>query len=362
MTQTRRTTCLDLANEVEQYIVRCDSDVPSWRYDDEQRVEMVASFIQGLNAIEGVELLQRFVAKVIENEDQYDTRTIVIPALQFVLDLKTGQPLAESISSVVGQLLSTAVKRLEEAIAVQPERPQDWSRAADVKCDCADCRELRAFLVDPARRVLRLAVRKDRRRHLHSQIDGAQLDLTHVTDRNGSPHTLVCTKNQASFERRLKQFAEDKRHLAELISFGMWISPEPPEPQTPRRIKRRHANNAIHSGSNKVQETTTSTQPVSNQGARGIKRTQSKDRGGTTSPQKPTARQAQFLAFILDFQKLNHGVAPSHVDFQKYFELTPPSVNSMLKRLDERGFISRVPGQARSITITIDPTLIPPLE
>jgi repressor LexA len=51
-----------------------------------------------------------------------------------------------------------------------------------------------------------------------------------------------------------------------------------------------------------------------------------------------------------------------HAVLQRYFNLTPPSVNSMLARLEQRGFIRRIPGQARGITLTIDPALLPPLE
>ena len=59
----------------------------------------------------------------------------------------------------------------------------------------------------------------------------------------------------------------------------------------------------------------------------------------------------------------NHaGLAPSHADFQKHFDLTPPSVNSMLIRLEQRGFIKRIPGQARAIQIVISPDSIPKLE
>ena len=39
-----------------------------------------------------------------------------------------------------------------------------------------------------------------------------------------------------------------------------------------------------------------------------------------------------------------------------------PSVNSMLIRLEQRGFIRRTPRVARAIEISIDPDLIPPLE
>ena len=56
------------------------------------------------------------------------------------------------------------------------------------------------------------------------------------------------------------------------------------------------------------------------------------------------------------------GVAPRHADFQRFFNLTPPSVNSMLVRLEQRGFIRRVPGKARAIEIILELDGIPPLD
>lgn len=82
-----------------------------------------------------------------------------------------------------------------------------------------------------------------------------------------------------------------------------------------------------------------------------------------TSKSAPTRQQGQFLAFIRKYMMRNeHGVAPTHAAFQKFFDLTPPSVNSMLIRLEQRGFIKRTPGQARGIQLIITPDLIPPLE
>ncbi len=75
---------------------------------------------------------------------------------------------------------------------------------------------LSRFLSDPAQQVGRFPLRKDRRQHLHQQIDRHRLDLTHVTERVGSPQTLVCTKTQASYERRQKQYEVDQKLLAEL--------------------------------------------------------------------------------------------------------------------------------------------------
>jgi hypothetical protein len=79
-----------------------------------------------------------------------------------------------------------------------------------------------------------------------------------------------------------------------------------------------------------------------------------------TPPGGPTRQQGQFLAFIQEYMMRNQaGVAPSHADFQRFFDLTPPSVNSMLIRLEQRGYIRRIPGQARAIELLIRPDCIP---
>ena len=80
-------------------------------------------------------------------------------------------------------------------------------------------------------------------------------------------------------------------------------------------------------------------------------------------PGGPTRQQGQFLAFIHQYLMRNEaGVAPSHADFQRFFNLTPPSVNSMLIRLEQRGFIRRIPGKARAIELAINLDWLPPLD
>jgi SOS-response transcriptional repressor LexA len=56
------------------------------------------------------------------------------------------------------------------------------------------------------------------------------------------------------------------------------------------------------------------------------------------------------------------GVAPTHAILQQFFNLTAPSVNSMLVRLERRGFIRRIPGKARAIELTISMEWIPQLD
>jgi len=73
-----------------------------------------------------------------------------------------------------------------------------------------------------------------------------------------------------------------------------------------------------------------------------------------------TDKQGQYLAFILQYEKIN-GVAPAHADIQKYFKVTPPTVNQMIKTLENKGLIRKKAGVPRSIKILTDETLIPKL-
>ena len=74
-----------------------------------------------------------------------------------------------------------------------------------------------------------------------------------------------------------------------------------------------------------------------------------------------TERQGQFLAYINQYSILN-GCAPAEADMQRFFQITPPSVHSMVLTLERRGFIRRIPGQARSITLIVSSESLPPLK
>ena len=90
---------------------------------------------------------------------------------------------------------------------------------------------------------------------------------------------------------------------------------------------------------------------------------QVKTKDDTSTSGGPTGQQGQFLAYIHEYINANHrGVAPTHAEFQRFFNLTAPSVNSMLKRLEGKGYIRRIPGKTRAIELTIDLELIPPLD
>ena len=70
--------------------------------------------------------------------------------------------------------------------------------------------------------------------------------------------------------------------------------------------------------------------------------------------------QGQYLAFIHNYTMM-FGRAPAEADLRSFFRTTPPTIHQMILRLEEKGLISRVPHQARSIRILVDADQIPRL-
>jgi hypothetical protein len=75
---------------------------------------------------------------------------------------------------------------------------------------------LGAFLAAPDQAKWYLKAVQHRRSHVEQCVQNAACDLKLTTERRGSPHTLVATKNQASYERRAEQRRQDLEHVSAL--------------------------------------------------------------------------------------------------------------------------------------------------
>jgi DNA-binding MarR family transcriptional regulator len=78
-------------------------------------------------------------------------------------------------------------------------------------------------------------------------------------------------------------------------------------------------------------------------------------------PSKWTEKQGQYLAFLYNYTKI-HGRSPAEAEMERYFRVTQPTVHQMILRLEEKGLISRAPGQARSIKLLVPDEEIPQLK
>jgi hypothetical protein len=73
-----------------------------------------------------------------------------------------------------------------------------------------------------------------------------------------------------------------------------------------------------------------------------------------------TAKQGQYLAFIHHYTKV-HRRAPAELDLERYFQVSPPSIHGMVKTLERNGLIEKIPGQARSMRVLVQPEHLPKL-
>ncbi|HEX5119722.1 MAG TPA: 2OG-Fe(II) oxygenase [Pseudonocardiaceae bacterium] len=96
------------------------------------------------------------------------------------------------------------------AILARPRREDDDWSIVWTGCRCELCDTLGTFLGSRTRRTFEWPLAKDGRRHVHTQIDSADLPVRHQTRRQGRPYTLVLTKTDELFTR-----ATTARHTAE---------------------------------------------------------------------------------------------------------------------------------------------------
>ncbi len=113
-----------------------------------------------------------------------------------------------------GDLAADCAARLRVRLARRQRSPGDWSiELLAGGCTCELCDSLRAFLSDKSRRTFEWPLAKERRRHVHSRIDAAELPVSHLTRRQGRPYTLVLSKTDALFAHEREARIRDESDL-----------------------------------------------------------------------------------------------------------------------------------------------------
>jgi Mn-dependent DtxR family transcriptional regulator len=74
-----------------------------------------------------------------------------------------------------------------------------------------------------------------------------------------------------------------------------------------------------------------------------------------------TEKQGQYLAFIFYYTKIN-GMSPAQTDFQRYFNVSPPTVHQMILQLEKKNLITKQANTPRSIAIAIPEQQLPSLK
>ena len=208
--------CRRLADRAVASLVTFD-DQPTendWRIARVNRPALLGSLVKSILAVAADQPLAYLIEHVLSRDDKYDLTDSHLAAI-FALESWLVRKLAEP-HRAISRWIAECRSALESRVAQVPQKPTDYRRAAKLSCRCSDCRELASFLAKTDESVHRFPVRKDRRRHLHQIIARHKCDLTHVTERRGSPYTLVCTKTTASYDAARQIHERDKKNLTRL--------------------------------------------------------------------------------------------------------------------------------------------------
>jgi hypothetical protein len=156
------------------------------------------------------EALLKLAELILSNPTRWSMDRVVIPTLT---------DLSPSIRSMpaVQSLRTAALKHLQTRMALPLAPFADAGRDSSViKCGCEHCSRVKVFLEDPVAREWRIKVATGIREHITTAGSGA--DLVFFTEKRGTPYTLVCTKSEASYARRVQERVVD-RDLVEKLGW-----------------------------------------------------------------------------------------------------------------------------------------------
>ena len=141
------------------------------------------------------------------------------------------------------ELLTYCISQLEVSVQKVPE-----SNAKPVKfsCSCKDCIELKDFLRHPTQVQRQFRIGKDKGRHLRQQLDKSSVN---VTDRYGSPRTLMVTKKNISYQ---KDSWKQKQEQALLTSLQPLLAVTGASSQNEPPNKKQKSNIKVASGSSYI--------------------------------------------------------------------------------------------------------------
>lgn len=176
--------------------------------------ESLPYLLEALLAAGNDEDVTRVIELVRQSPDEFRLEHCQVPTLKMLVSKlrKSGGEVHPRIAA----WLASVRRDLEQATAEAPTPPTDWSRPAEVDCQCRFCGPLNTFLADPASEVTRIAAPEAMRGHLIDKIARHRCDVTHALERKGSPYSLVLTKTTGSFNRALNEYASNRRLLREL--------------------------------------------------------------------------------------------------------------------------------------------------
>lgn len=209
--------CAWLCKHAVDALEKMDQTPPSrsWDYHRLDKPALLVALIQAMLAVDATKPLGRLIDHTLACDDRYDLTKDHIAAL-FALEPRLKRQ--STTNQVISRWIREICHQLRQRTTQAPQEPVDYRRESKLSCNCSDCQALSRFLANPNQQLARFPLAKARRQHLHGIIESNRCDNTHITERQGSPFTLVCIKTTASFEAACRIYEGDLRNLTWVVA------------------------------------------------------------------------------------------------------------------------------------------------
>jgi len=183
-----------VADQVERFTARYER--PHFHYPGYDRKERAAiaahirDLVEAATATDALTARQALITFILERPRTFPADLIA----ELLVAWRSDQRPAELRAHGLEPLYRSARQRLDAACRAPARAAGDWSIDHPLTCPCDLCAELATFLASPTDVTHRWPLNKERRKHIHPELDAARLPVTHHTERRGSPYTLVLTK------------------------------------------------------------------------------------------------------------------------------------------------------------------------
>jgi predicted 2-oxoglutarate/Fe(II)-dependent dioxygenase YbiX len=182
-----------------------------WRRAAPIDAALLVDLLTALCDLDATALGMRLVEHALSSQKSFPMDAVLVPAA-----LRLREQMQTREWAPVARLHAECVHHLQTRCAQPLAPPSDFKRPSPITCQCASCAELSRFLSAPDRRVWEFKAAEPLRRHVEDAIRKHHCDLDFVTEKRRRPYSLVCTKNQASYERLARQRKKDIEVLGRL--------------------------------------------------------------------------------------------------------------------------------------------------
>ena len=156
----------------------------------------------------------KFVASLRALPQRFTRDSVQIPCLLNLIPWSRKN--LKQVHPVLAQWFEAIRAELIAVTSQPPQQPTNWTRPAkiDVWSKCSE--QLNKFLADAKVETLAIPATQYERDDIIRTVNTHQCDVTHRWERTGNRYQLVFTKTLGSYERAMKQHADDLKLLATL--------------------------------------------------------------------------------------------------------------------------------------------------